>query len=110
MVKQVTRAHLHDRMSSLTEQQLKQKSLIACRLLCDTPEFEHASVMMLYLSLPKEVDTTHVFEMAFNRNKTVLVPRAVWETRSLIPVTISSLDCEMMQNGYGLRYPSRANL
>jgi len=106
MVKQATRSQLRDTIAALTDQQRHAKSMAACEHLCATTEFRQTIVVMLFLSLSNEIDTAHAFLRAFQQNKTVVVPSIIWHERHLVPVTITSLDCDMTHDRHGLRYPT----
>ena len=45
-------------LGQLTDQSRKEKSKQICHNFTDTEQFKRASVIMIYLSLPHEVDTT----------------------------------------------------
>ncbi len=61
---------------------------------------------MLFLSLEGEVDTSPAILKCFQRQKTVVVPSIIWQQRHLIPVTMTSLSCDMTHDRHGLRYPA----
>jgi 5-formyltetrahydrofolate cyclo-ligase len=106
MVKKATRIQFRDLIKRIPHEQFHQKSVQACRNLCSVEEFVRASVVMMFLSLPDEIDTSHAILQAFQQNKTVVVPSILWHQRHLIPVTMSSLECEMAHDRHGLRYPA----
>jgi len=62
--------------------------------------------VMLYLSLPDEVDTSEVFLHAWQNGKTVAVPKVSWQQRRMIPVEINSLETDMSVGASGLRTPT----
>jgi 5-formyltetrahydrofolate cyclo-ligase len=106
MVKQSIRLQLRDRIKSIPHEDLHRKSIAACEKLCETEEFARASVVMLFLSLPDEVDTSHAILRVFQQDKTVVTPSILWHQRHLIPVTMSSLECELVHDRHGLRHPA----
>jgi 5-formyltetrahydrofolate cyclo-ligase len=84
------------------------KSRRAAELLFTTPEYHKTEVLMIYLSLPHEVDTTDIVLQAWKDHKRVLAPRVGWESRQMIPVEINDLDnAEITNVDYGLREPTR---
>ncbi|MBN1766375.1 MAG: 5-formyltetrahydrofolate cyclo-ligase [Sedimentisphaerales bacterium] len=107
MLKKELRKQILKRMEKIPPEDLEKKSQSACDRLCNTEEFKQASVVMLFLSLPHEVDTSHVILHAFQQDKTVLVPCIDWDNRHLFPVKIHSLDCDMSHDRHGLRYPAK---
>jgi 5-formyltetrahydrofolate cyclo-ligase len=82
-----------------------QKSRQICHCLLDAQEYKKASVVMLFLSMPQEVDTTPIFLDAWKQGKTVAVPKVLWEERHMIPVEIHSLDTGLSVDKKGLRNP-----
>jgi len=106
MVKHIARKQLREILARLSQQQLHKKSVATCDNLCRTPEFERSDALMLFLSLPEEVDSAHAILKAFQQDKTVVVPSVLWDQNHLVPLTLSSLDCEMSRGRHGVRYPA----
>lgn len=106
MDKAQLRASVRDALSQLSDQSRKEKSKKICKTFADTEQFKRASVIMIYLSLPHEVDTTSAILSAWQKEKAVAVPKVSWEQRHMIPVEINSLETGIELNGYGLRYPA----
>jgi len=105
MDKAQLRKQLREILLSMTPQQRNIKSKKACRNLVSTEQFQKASVIMLYLSLPHEVDTTDAILHAWQQGKTVAVPRISWQQRHMIPVSINSLETDLVASCSGLRNP-----
>ncbi len=105
MDKKQLRHQLQSRLVELTEQQRNEMSKKACQYLVATEEFKGASVVMLYLSLPHEVDTTSAILQAWQQEKTVAVPKVSWQQRHMIPVEINSLEVRLSTEASGLRNP-----
>lgn len=82
------------------------KSRQICHHLLDTEEYKKASVVMVFLSMPQEVDTTPILLDAWRQGKTVAVPQVSWEQRHMIPVEIHSLDTGLSVDKKGLRNPT----
>lgn len=81
-------------------------SAAACALLTGLESFRHASVVMLYMPLPSEVDLTPAALRCFREGKTVCVPRVHWKRRDMDPMEIRSFDDEEMDaDEHGLRTP-----
>ena len=106
--KKNTRKRLLEVINSLSVKETHEKSLAACRKLVSTQEYRCASVVMMFLSLPREVNTQWAVEYMLNNGKRVVVPHVVWNDRQMVPVVLSSLDCEMTTDRYGLRCPKQA--
>jgi len=89
----------------MSEKERSEKSKKACRNLVSTPQFQGAATVMMYLSLPHEVDTSEVVLHAWQLGKTVVVPKISWQQRHMIPVQISSLETGFSTEVAGLRNP-----
>ncbi len=68
------------------------KSNAASRLLTHMEEFKAARVIMLYMSMSQEVDTSAIALAAWQDAKTVLVPKVNWEQRHMMAMEIHSLE------------------
>jgi len=71
-----------------------------------TPEFAAARVVMLYLSMPTEVDTAPLALRCWQQGKTVVVPKVAWNQRRMLPVEITSLQTDMTTTRPGVREPT----
>src|SRR4051812_28689037 len=81
------------------------KSLLACSFVASCAEFQAARVVMLYLSMPSEVDTAPLALKSWQAGKTVVVPKVSWDQRRMLPVEITSLNTGMTTTGPGVREP-----
>ncbi len=107
--KSVLRKQLRERVAALTDEARHHKSLAACSLLIGTPEFAQARVVMIYLSMPHEVDTAPLALRAWQQGKTVVAPKVSWDQRRMLPVEIASLQTGMTTTGPGVREPVAGN-
>lgn len=64
-----------------------------------------AEVVMVYLSIPTEIDTTAVVLRSWQDRKRVLAPKVSWEQRRMIPVEIVSLADDLAASSMGMREP-----
>jgi 5-formyltetrahydrofolate cyclo-ligase len=99
------RNELKTRLVGMDVEARTEKSKIACRNLIETPQFSQAAVVMIYLSLPHEVDTSAAILAAWQQGKTVAVPKISWQQRHMIPVVITSLEVGFSTEVGGLRNP-----
>ncbi|RPJ23224.1 MAG: 5-formyltetrahydrofolate cyclo-ligase [Planctomycetaceae bacterium] len=106
MEKVELRRQLRNRLLSIPAAEQKAKSKKACQNLVSTEEFESASIVMLFLSLPHEVDTSDAILHAWQLGKTVAVPKISWQQRHMIPVQITSLETGFSTSSWGLRNPT----
>jgi len=105
MDKAELRRMLRNSLLAIPPKQRSEKSRRACRNLISTPQFQAASTVMLYLSLPHEVDTGEAILHAWQLSKTVVVPRISWQQRHMIPVQINSLETDVSTGVSDLRNP-----
>ncbi len=106
MDKEQLRISLRESLLELTAEQRGKKSKEACRNLISTPQFQDTSVVMMYLSLPHEVDTCEAILSAWQQGKTVAVPKVSWQQRHMIAVQINSLETGFSTDSSGLRNPA----
>jgi 5-formyltetrahydrofolate cyclo-ligase len=106
MDKMELRRMLRQSLLEMTQEQRIAKSKRACRNLISTRQFQEASAVMLYLSLPHEVDTSEAILYAWQRGKIVAVPKVSWQQRHMIPVQINTLETGFATEASGLRNPT----
>ncbi len=106
MNKSQLRRKLQNCLLELSEKERAEKSRKACQNLILTPKFQSASTVMMYLSLPHEVDTSEAILHAWQLDKIVVVPKISWQQRHMIPVQINSLETGFSTNVSGLRNPA----
>jgi 5-formyltetrahydrofolate cyclo-ligase len=100
-VKKELRQRLRSLLASIGPEQRHARSAQACRLLMEQPEYQRAEVIMVFLSLPAEVETTSLVLQAWEDRKRVLAPRVSWDQRRMIPVEIGSLEQDVVQTVTG---------
>jgi 5-formyltetrahydrofolate cyclo-ligase len=105
MDKQQLRLKLRKRLLEMSAEQRSEKSKKACRNLISVPQFQRASVVMMYLSLPHEVDTSEAVLSAWQFDKVVVVPKISWQQRHMLPVQINSLETGFSSEVAELRNP-----
>jgi 5-formyltetrahydrofolate cyclo-ligase len=99
------RRQLRNCLLAMSPEQRKDKNRKACGNLISTEQFQSASIIMMYLSLPHEVDTSEAILHAWQLGKTIAVPKISWQQRHMIPVQISSLETGFSTGAGGLRNP-----
>jgi len=107
--KAVIRRQIREKLSRMTEPVRHAKSLAACSLVTASPEFNSARVIMLYLSMPLEVDTSNLALRAWQAGKAVVVPKVPWDQRRMLPTEITSLTSGLTTTGQGMREPMSGN-
>ena len=106
MHKKKLRHRVTSELSQLTAEQIGIKSKLACKNVLESEHFQNASVVMLFLSMPTEVDTSHIIHHAWQQNKIVVVPKVMKRKSHMIAVEISSLDVDDLAHEKGLRHPA----
>jgi len=105
MDKEQTRKRLKQILTQIEPQQRSIKSKRICEQVIDSEEFKKASVIMAYLSMQYEADTTPIILQAWQQGKTVAVPKVFWEQRHMIAVEINSLETGLATEQMGLKNP-----
>ena len=105
MNKEQLRARLQKCLLEISEEQRTEKSQNACKNLVSTSQYQKASIIMMYLSLPHEVDTSEAVLHSWQLGKTVVMPKVSWQQRHMIPVQINSLETGFSTGASGLRNP-----
>ena len=105
MDKAELRSKLLKCLLAIPSEQRSERSRKACRNLVSTEQFQDASTVMMFLSLPHEVDTSEAILHAWQLGKAVAVPKISWEQRHMIPVRINSLETGLSTGASGLRNP-----
>ncbi len=109
MGKDTLRQEMKKRLKGMSDEQRIAKSKKACRYLTSTRQFQNAAVVMVYLSVPEEIDTTEIVLKAWEMKKTVAAPKIMWEHEHLIPVQINSLEAGFQKSPSGLRNPLKGD-
>src|SRR4030042_2782834 len=105
MDKAQLRRTLLNRLYALPSEQRSERSRKACQNLVSIERFQSASTVMMFVSLPHEVDTSEAILHAWQLGKVVAVPKISWEQRHMIPVEINSLETGFSTGASGLRNP-----
>lgn len=93
-------------IAGLSPEETSARSLRACHLLLEQPEYIRAEAVMVFLSLPTEVDTTPLVLRAWQDRKRVVAPKVSWNQRRMQPVEIRSLTDDLAVSTMGIREPT----
>lgn len=104
-VKKELRQRLRKILAEIPPEELETKSLRACHRLFEQPQYVKAEVVMVYLSLPTEIDTSALVLRAWQDRKRVLAPKVSWSHRRMSPVEIRSLTEDLAVSHMGIREP-----
>ena len=99
------RHELKSRLMQISSVDRITKSKRICEHVVGSDAFGQATVVMVYLSLAHEVDTTPIILHAWQSGKTVAVPKVSWQQRHMIPVELKSLETGLKADDMGLRNP-----
>lgn len=96
---------MREGLTALSAEELHERSVAACRLLLEQPEYQRAEILMIFLSTPHEVDTSQIALQAWNDRKRVVAPLVNWDQRRMLPVEIRSLTTDVRDGPMGVRQP-----
>ena len=99
------RRELMNCLLAISAEQRSEKSRKACENLVSMEQFRQASTVMMFVSLPHEVDTSEAILHAWQHRKVVAVPKISWQQRHMIAVQINSLETGFSTAASGLRTP-----
>lgn len=104
-MKKELRTRLRTLISSLSPEEIHDQSQQAAARLFALPEYRRSEIMMIYLSLPSEADTTPIVLQAWQDHKKVVAPQVIWDSRQMLPVEIRNLNEDIGSNQFGIREP-----
>jgi len=103
--KAAARAEIKRRLGRLTPRDRTEKSARALNLLVGVQEYRAAHCVLLFASLPDEIDTLPIIRRALSDGKRVILPRCVMRTRQLVLCPISDVDRDLAIGTLGIREP-----
>jgi 5-formyltetrahydrofolate cyclo-ligase len=103
--KKELRQRLRKILADIPRDQLETRSLRACHRLFEQPEYIKAEVILVFLSLPTEIDTSPIVLRGWQDRKRVLAPKVSWSQRRMIPIEIRSLTDDLAVSQMGIREP-----
>lgn len=104
--KTTIRRQLRETLAQMSATDRHSKSTAACSLLSSTPEFSLARVVMLFISMPAEIETSSLALKCWQAGKTVVVPKVSWDQRRMLPVEVNCLNsASLTTTGLGVREP-----
>lgn len=106
-MKKELRSKLRAILGDIPPEELQHKSRLAAESLFNQREYKRAEIMMIYLSLAQEADTTPIVLRAWQDHKKVVAPQVSWEGRQMVPVEIRNLNEDVSDSQFGYREPIR---
>jgi 5-formyltetrahydrofolate cyclo-ligase len=100
------RARMRRLLASIDDARRVEASASAAAHLVNLEEFRRASIVMLYMALPDEIDLAPAADACFRSGKSLCVPRVDWKHGDMDPVEVTSFDEQAMRfDERGLRVP-----
>ena len=109
MTKQDLRDKLRERIDALEPRAIFERSAAICERLIAAPEYRKAEVVMIYMSLPREVDTSRIALQCWSDMKHVLAPKTFWDQKRMLPIEINSLTAGIGDGLIGIPEPTGGN-
>lgn len=104
MDKKELRKQIRDRKRQFTADELNELSVPVMNRLLGMPEVINAKTILLYYSLPDEVNTHQTVELLARQGKTVLLPKVIDGENMEIRIYESSED--LTEGSYGIMEPN----
>ncbi len=104
--KKTIRRELSDAIAAMDQAVLAEKSRAICQAVAALDEFRDASVVMLYLPIPGEVDTAPLAEIAWQQGKRVCCPKFCGDSRTMWPREILPHHACSFDTTHSLRSPA----
>lgn len=89
----------------LTDEEITTNSATIAEKLYQIPAFDQAEAIMYFVSFGSEVDTRPMVEETIRRGKTALAPKAVPQSRELIPSQILDWESDLVPGYYNIPEP-----
>ncbi len=99
------RSHMQQVLLALSDEQVQQRSRAICQHVISLPEFVQARSIMLFIPIAGEVATLGIAQAAWASDKTVLVPKIIWDTHEMVALPCRSFHEDMVTARYGLLEP-----
>jgi 5-formyltetrahydrofolate cyclo-ligase len=99
------RAEIKRRVEALSAHERRVRSEAVALRVLDLPEFRRARAVMLFASMPDEVDTSPIIAGALTAGKRVALPRCRPDGRELAVVEIHDPTADLAAGHYGIPEP-----
>ena len=109
-MKKRLRQDIKKRLYAMEPQEIASRSCAACTALIALDEFKAARAVMLYMPIAHEVDCLSAAMVAWQQDKTVLVPKVDRQRGRMTAVTCRGMDDDMVSGSYGIREPANGEL
>lgn len=104
--KRMLREQMKTRLTAIAPADAAAWSAQVCARIVGSEIFRRAGVVMLFASLPGEVDLRPVAAQTRRVGKRFCLPRADWAAKRIVPAIVSDMDRDLIQRQYGIREPA----
>jgi 5-formyltetrahydrofolate cyclo-ligase len=105
-MKSQIRKQVRQAIAGLGGQAVKQKSRDACMRLIGLPEFQSAATIMVYLQIPRELETLDIINAVLASGKTLLSPVVLPDDKMMHAGRLQGPDDpDLTTSDYGIREP-----
>ena len=103
--KRATRNEAGGRVNALSVLERAEKSKAACSRLLEVPEVQRAGVVLLYATMPDELDARPAIFALAEAGKRILLPRCIRETREVVCVEPEDVQHDFVSDAPGVPKP-----
>ncbi len=83
MSKSEIRATMKKFLAGISPEERHARSIAACHNLVTSREFKNAQTIMIFMSLPSEIEASTLAVKAWQECKTIAVPRVEWSSNRM---------------------------
>lgn len=105
MTKKELRAIMKQKLNALPKQQFAEEGRLAARRLKDTRLWDSYGRILIYLSMPDEIDTSPLLDTAFNSGKEVYSPKVETDT-SMRFFRVTRDESSWVKGSFDIREPA----
>lgn len=105
LVKTEVRREARQRLASLDERERREAARCISKRVWRLPEIAGANVLMIYASLPTEVDTDSIAVEAVRRGIQLVYPRCLMDSRAMELHRVQAHDRLLSEGRFGIREP-----
>ncbi len=102
--KQQLRMQMREIIRQITPNERKQYSRMITNKILNLPEYSNSHVIMAFLSMDVEYDTTELINKAIESGKIVCAPKVDWDSWSMQPVKIANSE-DVIIDSHNLKEP-----
>lgn len=101
------RSRVRARLDGLSSSLWEEGSEGVCRAVAECGRYQKAGSIFAFVPIAGEVDITPLLEMALAQGKALCLPRIDWETRTMVPASVTALnDTQLETTRNAIRQPN----